>query len=99
MRRRAPRAIGAAVEELARAVAPATLLAEIQRAWPAAAGPALAREAAPTSERGGVVTLSCRSAVWAQELDLMASDLVARLNEELGRPAVGGLRCQTRATF
>ena len=52
--------------------------------WEQAAGPAIAREAAPVSERAGTVTLECSSAVWMQEIDLMGPGLVARLNEQLG---------------
>ena len=33
------------------------------------------REAEPVSERDGIVTVACRSAVWAQELDLMTGEL------------------------
>jgi predicted nucleic acid-binding Zn ribbon protein len=40
-----------------------------------------------------VLTITCRSAVWAQELDLMGPEVVARLNEALGRDAVTALRC------
>ena len=94
MRRRAPRPIGVAVGAIAEALAPATLLGEVQRHWEQAAGEALAREATPTAERGGVITVSCGSAVWAQEIDLLAPGLVEALNEALGRPAVRGLRCR-----
>ncbi len=44
----------------------------------------MAREAAPVGERGGILTVSCRSAVWAQELDLLSADLLERLNEAVG---------------
>jgi predicted nucleic acid-binding Zn ribbon protein len=40
----------------------------------------------PVGERDGVVTISCRSAVWAQELDLLGPDLLKRLNEALEQP-------------
>lgn len=66
--------------------APATLLAAVQLAWPEVAGPGIAAEATPVAEREGVVTIACHSAVWAQELDLMASELLRRLNEAVGRP-------------
>ena len=92
-RRRSPRPASLAVEALAERLAPATLLAEVQRAWPAVAGEAIAAEATPTAERSGTLTITCRSAVWAQELDLMGPDLVAKLNAALGRDAVVGLRC------
>ena len=42
VRRGAPRPVGAALDGLTAALAPATLLAEVQRAWPAAAGEAFA---------------------------------------------------------
>jgi hypothetical protein len=92
-RRLEPRPIAGAVQAYADRLAPPTLLAEVQRHWVLAAGEAVAREAEPTAERGGVVTMSCRSAVWAQELDLLAGDLVERLNLALGRDAVKRLRC------
>jgi len=77
-------------------VAPLTLLAAVQEAWPRAAGKGVAAQADPVSERDGVVTVACRSATWAQELDLMQVDLVERLREELHEgdlePAFRGLR-------
>jgi predicted nucleic acid-binding Zn ribbon protein len=48
------------------------------------------------AERGGVITVACTSAVWAQELDLLSERVVERLNERLGRHAVRGLRPQAR---
>jgi predicted nucleic acid-binding Zn ribbon protein len=95
MRRRGPRPIAEAVGALQSSLAPATLLAEVQRVWPGVAGAMIAREAEPVSERGGTVTIACAAAVWAQELDLMAPLLVQRLNDALGRPAVQKLRCVT----
>jgi predicted nucleic acid-binding Zn ribbon protein len=85
-----------ALDDVCGRLAPATLLAEVQRCWPQAAGEAFAAEAAPVAERGGVVTVACRSAVWAQELDLMSERVVERLNRALGRPAVAGIRAHTR---
>jgi predicted nucleic acid-binding Zn ribbon protein len=75
-----------------RDVQPATALARVQAAWPEVAGPALADAATPVSERDGVVTFACRSAVWAQELELMAPDLQARLEAALGGGAARSLR-------
>jgi predicted nucleic acid-binding Zn ribbon protein len=86
-----PRGLGAAVRATRDRAAPATLLAAVQRAWPEVAGRAIAAEAEPVAERDGVVRVSCRSAVWAAELDLMAPELLDRLNARLERP-VAGLR-------
>jgi predicted nucleic acid-binding Zn ribbon protein len=84
VRRLAPRRLTAALAELSEQLAPATTLARVQARWPEAAGALIAEEAEPVSEREGVVTIACRSAVWAQELDLLGPDLVARLNELVG---------------
>ena len=68
---------------------PLTLLAAVQSAWPTAAGAGVAAEAEPVAERDGVVTVACRSATWAQELDLLGPELLGRLNEalsEAGQP-------------
>jgi predicted nucleic acid-binding Zn ribbon protein len=92
-RRAAPRPAGTAIAALADRLAPLTTLAVVQRAWPDVVGAAIAAQAHPTSERNGVLTVTCASAVWAQELDLMGPDLVARLNTALGRAAVVALRC------
>ena len=96
MRRRAPRPVSLAIESLTRDLAPPTLLAEIQRAWPAAVGPAFAAAATPVGERDGVLTVTCVAAVWAQELDLLSERVVAELNEALGRPVVHRLRVSSR---
>jgi predicted nucleic acid-binding Zn ribbon protein len=95
VRRRAPRPLGTALGRLQASLAPPTLLAEVQRVWPAVVGELIAAEAAPVSERAGTLTVACRAAVWAQELDLMAPMVVARVNAAIGREAVRGLRCVT----
>jgi predicted nucleic acid-binding Zn ribbon protein len=96
MRRRGPRPVSAALDAVTARLAPATLLAEVQRAWPEAAGPAFAPHSQPWAEREGEITVACPEAVRAQELDLMSELVVARLNEALGRPAVRRLRIQAR---
>jgi predicted nucleic acid-binding Zn ribbon protein len=91
--RRSPRSLGLALGELRDSVAPATLLAEIQRIWPEAVGASIASEAVPSRERAGVLTVSCSASVWAQELDLMAPTILARLNDLLGGSPLSRLRC------
>jgi len=96
--RRAPRPLASALGPLQEALAPRTLLAEVQRVWPEAAGAAIASAAAPVSERGGVVTVACSASVWAQELDLMAPLLMEKLNGAIGGVGeVRRLRCVTGA--
>jgi len=96
-RRRGPRSAATALEALTATIAPASLLADVQRAWPQAAGPALAARATPTAARAGVVTLTCESAVWAQELTLMGPQLAAKLNAVLGDERVTEIRCGAAA--
>ncbi len=63
------------------------------------AGEAVAEQASPVAEREGRITVACRSATWAQELDLLQGELLERLNRALrdwtgegGKPAVAALR-------
>jgi predicted nucleic acid-binding Zn ribbon protein len=55
----------------------------------------VAAAANPTAERDGVLTVTCTAAVWAQELDLLACELIPRLNAALGSQSVHELRCRT----
>ncbi len=91
-RRRMPRKLGGALERVIEEGAPATLLAEVQRAWPDACGPAIAARAEPVSERSGTVTIACESGTWAQELELMGDRLRERIDERIGAGRVLGLR-------
>lgn len=90
-----PRPLSLALGALRDELAPATLLADVQRTWPAAVGDALAAQARPTGERQGVVTVSCSASVWAQELELMAPMVLAQLNARLPAGKVARLRCVT----
>jgi predicted nucleic acid-binding Zn ribbon protein len=91
----APRPLSSALQALTATLAPATTLARVQEIWESATGPAIAAAASPTAERDGVLTVTCAAAVWAQELDLMAGELVLRLNAALGEQAISELRCRT----
>lgn len=82
-RRGAPRSLADSVRELRTARNPQTPLAAVQAVWADAMGPAVAAQAAPVTERDGVVTVACRSATWAQELDLMQIELLGRLLDAL----------------
>jgi predicted nucleic acid-binding Zn ribbon protein len=96
MGRRAPRPLGAAIQEALGRAEPATTLAAVQRAWPAAVGDRIAAEAAPESERSGVVTVACASATWAHELDLLSGQILAQVRAELpSGAALRGLRFTT----
>src|SRR5262249_44182743 len=97
LNRRDPRPIGTAIGALAQTLAPMTLLASVQRVWPEAVGATIAAVAYPTAAREGTLIVSCESAVWAQELELMGPELVAKLNDRLEGAPVAGVRCQATA--
>ena len=96
MRRKGPRPLAAALDGISRDVAPATTLARVQAAWPEAVGATIAAEAQPIAERSGALTVACRSATWASELELLAPDILERLNRALGGSDDGPL-CTLRA--
>jgi len=95
--RRSPRTLGAALRQARAGAEPKTLLAAAQSAWPTAAGIRIAAEAEPVAERDGVVTIACRSATWAQELDLLQKELLERLNGALSEADRGAIAAPVRA--
>jgi predicted nucleic acid-binding Zn ribbon protein len=92
--RASPRSLSLALDQLGQRLAPTTPLARAQSAWPAVVGDTIAHAAHPIAERQGVLTVTCSSAVWANELDLMAPEVIARLNEALGGLSIHALRCR-----
>jgi predicted nucleic acid-binding Zn ribbon protein len=91
-RRRAPRPLSSALARVTAGLAPATAIARVQGCWVDAVGDIVAAEAQPVSERDGTVTVACRSAVWAQELALLAPDLLEKLNAALADRPITELR-------
>ncbi len=91
--RRSPRPLALALADVRDELAPLTVLASVQRAWPEAVGATIAAEAKPTTERGGTVTISCSASVWAQELDLIAPAIIERLNALMPGASISRLRC------
>lgn len=84
MKRRAPRPLKTALEAISRTAEPVGTLARVQRLWPEVAGASVAAATEPVSMREGILTVRCESAVWAQELELLGSDIRSRLNAALG---------------
>lgn len=98
-RRASPKPLGDSVRALRSEVEPATLLAAVQGCWAEAVGERIAAEARPVREREGTITVECRAATWAQELDLLQDELVARVNEALAEARVGRLRLVVGESF
>ncbi|MEA2442220.1 MAG: hypothetical protein QOH76_3644 [Thermoleophilaceae bacterium] len=95
MRRRAPRSLAFALAQVSAGLEPATLLARVQGCWVETVGDVVSAEAEPLSEREGVVTVACRSSVWAEELKMLGPELREKLNAALGEAAVAELRFKT----
>jgi predicted nucleic acid-binding Zn ribbon protein len=91
-RRRAPRPAAGALRAALAEAAPKTRLAAVQSAWAEAVGERVATVTEPVAERGAEVVVACSDPVWAQELDLMQDELLARLRERIGEAAPGSLR-------
>jgi predicted nucleic acid-binding Zn ribbon protein len=91
-RRRAPRQATAAIRAARDRAAPGTGLAAVQAAWREVVGEQLTAVATPVAERSGTLTIECADTVWVQELDLMQSQLLGRLEEVLGQQAPEALR-------
>jgi predicted nucleic acid-binding Zn ribbon protein len=98
-RRAAPKPLADSIRALRGEVEPATLLAAVQGCWADAVGARIAAEAQPVREREGAITVECRAATWAQELDLLQDELLAKVNEELGGPRVTRLRLIVGESF
>jgi predicted nucleic acid-binding Zn ribbon protein len=92
--RPAPRPLAVALAQLTGTLAPASTLARVQEVWDDVVGAAVASASRPTSEHAGVLAVTCEASVWAQELDLMATELIPRLNEALGSEQIRELRCR-----
>lgn len=62
--------------------------------WPQIVGPDIAAHCVPTqfAEAEAVLTVQCDSTAWATQLRLLARQLVARLNHELGHGTVRVIR-------
>jgi predicted nucleic acid-binding Zn ribbon protein len=96
--RRVPRPAGEGLRAALERAAPKTRLAAVQGAWAATVGDRIAAVAEPVSEAAGTVTVACSDPVWADELDLMQEQLVARLRDRLGDRAPECLRFRVDRT-
>lgn len=87
-----PRKLGESIAKVVSTRAPRTLLADVQTAWPRVCGTTIAAASEPVAERDGRVTIACSSGAWAQELELMADVLRARLETVVGENRIRSLR-------
>jgi predicted nucleic acid-binding Zn ribbon protein len=90
--RRAPRSLSFALANVTAGLEPATGVARVQGCWAEAVGGPVAKVSRPVSEQEGVVTVACEDAMWANELELMAPDLLERVYAALGDRPLRQLR-------
>jgi hypothetical protein len=88
-----PERIGDEVRRELRRFGPAEGMTEIVRAWPAAMGEQIARNAWPARiARDGTLHVATASSAWAFELAQLEPKLLERLGEALGRKGPAKLR-------
>lgn len=83
------------IEGLTGEIAPSTPLAAVQLVWDEVVGERIAAVTEVVEEREEVLVVRCESAVWAQELEMMAPRIRARLAERLGGEGPEKLRFLT----
>ena len=83
---RDPKLLGAAMDRLVESKGWSTEVSVhiLLGRWPALVGPELAGHSRPESYSDAVLTVRTDSTAWASQLRLLAPNLVAKLNEQLG---------------
>jgi hypothetical protein len=88
-----PEPIGDDVQRQLKRFGPAGAIGDIVKAWPAAVGDSIARNAWPARVgRDGTLHVATSSSAWAFELGLLEAEIRARLEEALGDDAPARLR-------
>ena len=90
--KRQPKRASFAIEKTLAQTSPGTPLAAVQQVWQQAVGDTVADQADPVYEREGVVTIACKSASWAQELDLLQTNVLEQVNQRLSSLNPDGFR-------
>jgi predicted nucleic acid-binding Zn ribbon protein len=85
-----PTAFGPAIRELmaARGWQERAAVGGVFGRWPQIVGPELAEHTEPQSFEDGILVIAADSTSWATQVRLLASNLVKRLNEDLGHGTV-----------
>jgi hypothetical protein len=88
-----PEPIGGEVQRELRRFGPAGAIGEMVKAWPAAVGDSIARNAWPARvSRDGTLHVATSSSAWAFELGLLEADIRERLGAAVGEDAPSRLR-------
>jgi hypothetical protein len=90
---RFPERIGKDVRQELKRFGPAGAIGEIVKAWPAAVGESISRNAWPARvSRDGTLHVATSSSAWAFELGLLEADIRAQLGTALGADAPARIR-------
>ncbi|MDA8199964.1 MAG: DUF721 domain-containing protein [Thermaerobacter sp.] len=74
----------------------AELLLEVERVWPEAVGPQIARVTRPIGWLDGVLTIAVPSPVWTQELRYLEEELLSAVNQQITGGEVRRIRTVVR---
>jgi predicted nucleic acid-binding Zn ribbon protein len=93
-----PRPINESLDRLTRRIgAPkADITAAVFAGWDDLVGPDLAAHARPESLRAGVLVLVADDPAWANQLQFMAADILARVRSAVGSQELTDLRIKIR---
>ncbi len=68
--------------------APDYALTKVWRLWDEAVGETIASNARPAAFKGNLLIVHVISATWIHQLQFLKNDLIAKLNDALGKPLV-----------
>lgn len=67
-------------------------MARVWELWDRTVGAAIAENTRPAAFRGGHLVVNVSSSIWAQQLQFLKADLIAKVNRALGKPLVTDIR-------
>lgn len=71
-----------------------TLLWALRENWPALLGPSLSRQTIPLALQSGTLRIGVKNSVWANELQMMQPEILAKIKKEFPAAEVRELRFQ-----
>jgi predicted nucleic acid-binding Zn ribbon protein len=85
--------IGGVLTELLKAFRPEAEqgMLRLWRVWDRVVGADIARNARPAAFKGSILLVHVTSSTWLHHLQYLKSDLVARLNDDLGQAVVSDI--------
>ena len=67
-------------------------LTEIWRLWDEAVGTTIAQNARPAAFKGKLLIVHVISSTWIHQLQFLKNDLMAKINETLGKPLIQDIK-------